>query len=1023
MTYTVYTYGGGEAVYEALNAVAAMMGGPDYLGLIKVFMVLGLFWVVIEMGLHQTINWHWIVMFMLMFNIFFVPKENVVIVDRFNPANTRVVANVPFGLAAPAWFFSLVGDGLTRLAEASFSQPGDLQYENTGMVFGSKLLTSINNARFDNPRLNSNLTMYAKQCVFMNIAYGFYTVSKVYQSNNLVSLLLSTTHNSNLRGMFYDLGNGQSPYKTCTNAARQLRQDMTPVVNGMIGRFANMFFAHSSQGSARNRARLLATLPVSYGYLAGISTTAQQMVTQAAMANYFENSYGQVAAMNGAAAAATAWSTAVAGRQQLSSYRTMGQLAAKSLPQFQSVFRVMIYSSFFIVFLALMLPITVSGKALKIYLQMFLWIELWPVFYAVVNMVSNIYAKEATRAALDPSLGITSMAGLYGMSAVNSEIGIIAGYMALSVPVFAWIVASGSAQALSAVSTGLFAPAIQAANQAGSEVSRGNISAGNMSAGNESIMQGQSAPNMNTVGTLTNAFGTTKVGRDGRTVITQSMSQLGVTAEASRNVEHSVQASLGNATSAATHDATSVSHAHTQEATAAQDFVSSTFSGQNDDMKKAVSNITGDSHTFNSSTSVADEFAKKTGLTTQQSTAVLGYARTHVGGDLGPIGGAEAGAEITGTSKAQFSHAMDVAQKAGYADKYDDAVKQEHALSDLASRDHVAGSTATAADRLAESDSQRVASENKFSADLSKVKTLQNTESFLTSNSQSAKLNLGQAVKDFADEEGMNTMAMTPKDLGRLAAATGTEKFEEFVVSRFGDKDLYANTHIAGGGDKGSDAVLASFGKETGLGNAEVKDIFEHAGEKGHTFSPSQQAAMDSKDFTTAQTAYNHVKGEETRLNPDNITHQHQTDTNEVPTHAAPPPTVHVKEAQKTVGDGTVEGVTGKLASGASQETQDNNTLKKGQGHTESVAGTRKQEVSSTPTDTLNPTLEGSRSAFSKLPATVGHVAKDFMEDATSSHPFSNNSALETLGAGDEAGDKNPPEYKNGVDKDGLPPP
>jgi len=76
--------------------------------------------------------------------------------------------------------------------------------------------------------------------------------------------------------------------------------------------------------------------------------------------------------------------------------------------------------------------------------------------------------------------------------------------------------------------------------------------------------------------------------------------------------------------------------------------------------------------------------------------------------------------------------------------------------------------------------------------------------------------------------------------------------------------------------------------------------------------------------------------------------------------------------------------------------------------------------VSSTPTDTLNPALEGSRSAFSKLPATVGHVAEDFMDEVTSSHPFSNNSAPDTLGGGEN---KKPIEYKDHVDKDGLPPP
>ncbi|MDQ6974887.1 MAG: conjugal transfer protein TraG N-terminal domain-containing protein [Mariprofundaceae bacterium] len=165
-SYVVYTYGGGEALYEAFNAIAAMTGGSDYLTLIKLFCVLALFWVVIEMGVRKTVHWHWFLMFMVMFNIFFVPKKAVTIIDRFNPSATRIVANVPFGLAAPAWLFSTMGDGITGLMETYFTLPNDMKYEKTGMIFGSKLMTSINQARFDDPLLNKNLNTYAKQCIY-----------------------------------------------------------------------------------------------------------------------------------------------------------------------------------------------------------------------------------------------------------------------------------------------------------------------------------------------------------------------------------------------------------------------------------------------------------------------------------------------------------------------------------------------------------------------------------------------------------------------------------------------------------------------------------------------------------------------------------------------------------------------------------------------------------------------------------------------------------------------------------------
>ncbi|MDX8401876.1 MAG: conjugal transfer protein TraG N-terminal domain-containing protein, partial [Mariprofundaceae bacterium] len=428
VTHEVYTYGGGEALYEVFNAVAALMGGSDYLTLVRTFAVLGLFWVVIEMGvLRKTINWHWFVMFMLMFNIFFVPKWNITIVDRLNPAATRTVANVPFGLAGPAWLTSTLGDGLTRLVESNFTTPNDLKYSRTGMIFGSKLAISINNAQFDDPQLTRNLNEYARQCIYMNIAYGFYSFKDVYYSPDLLNLLFSPTRNSNIRGIFYDPGNGNARFLTCRQAAAQLRADMTPVVNGMVDKFAAALFGNTGLPKAQLKAKLLTALPVTYAYLGNLTTTASQQVTQAAIANYFLNSYGHVAAMAGANAAAQAWSVAVAERQRKNAMRTMGEIAGRALPIMQTVFQVIIYATFFLVFLALMLPITVSGKALMTWIKMLLWLQLWPILYAVLNLTVTVYGKMETTSMAANFASMASMAGMAGMADIHSDMVIIAG--------------------------------------------------------------------------------------------------------------------------------------------------------------------------------------------------------------------------------------------------------------------------------------------------------------------------------------------------------------------------------------------------------------------------------------------------------------------------------------------------------------------------------------------------------------------------------------------------------------------
>jgi len=800
-TYTVYTYGGGDALYEVFNAVASLMGGGDYLTLIRMFGVLSLFWVVIEMGvLQRTINWHWFIMFMLMFNIFFVPKGNVVIVDRLNPAATRVVANVPFGLAAPAWLFSLIGDGLTTLAEAVFTPPGDMQYHNTGMVFGSRLMLAINNARFDDPLLNKNLTVYAKQCIYYNIAYGFYSVRDVYQSQDLKSLLLSPANNSSIRGMYYDNGGGTTLFLTCRQAASQLVTDITPVVDGMIGRFADALFAGSGQTQAQNRGRLLAALPATYGYLANISTTASQMVTQSALSNFFQNSYGQVASMAGATAAATAWSVAVAERQQRSAYRTMGEIAARALPLMQTVFQVMIYAAFFIVFLALLLPVTVSGKALSTYLKMLIWIQLWPVLYAILNMVVSLYDKSATRGVVDGSLGITSMAGLQGMIEVNSDIAIIAGYLALSIPLMAWGFVTAGGFAFSQLAQHLFMPGTQAATQAGAEIARGNISSGNLQAGNQSMMQQQTAPNMNLGSQFSDGAFAQHFSPGGRVASQLMNSDLGVGASNRESLMHNVSTARGHAEAVEQQHAQSVSQAQSAQSTAADQLVETARRSEGSGLRNEVSNVVGDVQSFQSSREVAHNFAREHNLTDTQATQVLANTSAAASGGFelfGTGGKVSAQATVQGISDSKLQDAYKDATSGKTGEAWSHAQQVENRLADTASSESSAMHSTDAGRSLVDAHTRLSQEQDQYSAAHRKTEDLRSAEAFASSHSRDVQATANDYLEEFATSRGIDVHDTTSR--GEIEKLARSEAFSEFVLHKSGmDVDIDGDGKIAG---------------------------------------------------------------------------------------------------------------------------------------------------------------------------------------------------------------------------------
>jgi len=800
-TYTVYTYGGGDALYETFNAVASLMGGGDYLTLIRMFGVLSLFWVVIEMGvLQRTINWHWFIMFMLMFNIFFVPKENVTIVDRLSPAATRVVANVPFGLAAPAWLFSLIGDGLTTLAEAVFTPPGDMLYHNTGMVFGSRLMLAINNARFDDPLLNKNLTVYAKQCIYYNIAYGFYSVRDVYQSQDLKSLLLSPTNNSGIRGMYYDNGSGATTFLTCKQAASRLATDITPVVDGMIGRFADALFAGSGQSQVQNRARLLAALPATYGYLANVSTTAGRMVTQTALSNFFRNSYGQVASMAGATAAATAWSVAIAERQQRSAYRTMGEIAARALPVMQTVFQVMIYAAFFIVFLALLLPVTVSGKALATYLKMLVWIQLWPVLYAILNMVVSLYDKSATQGVVDGSLGITSMAGLQGMTQVNSDMAIIAGYLALSIPLMAWGLVTAGGFAFSQLAQHLFMPGTQAAVQAGAEIARGNISSGNLQAGNQSILQQQTAPNMNLDARFSDGAFAQHFGPGGRVASQLANSDLGVGISSRETLVHNVSSARNHAEAVERQHAQSVSQARTAQSTAADQLVESARRSEGGTLRSEVSNIVGDVQSFQSSREIAHNFAREHNLTDTQATQILANASAAASGGFelfGTGGKVSAGAEVRGISDSKLQDVYKDATSGKAVEAWSHAQQVENRLAEAASSESSAMHSIDAGRSLTDAHTRLSQEQEQFSAAHRKTEELRSAEAFAASHSRDIQATANDYLEEFAASRGIDVHDTASR--GEIEKLARSKAFSEFVLHKSGlDVDINGDGRVEG---------------------------------------------------------------------------------------------------------------------------------------------------------------------------------------------------------------------------------
>ncbi|MDB5926234.1 MAG: hypothetical protein JWN13_5170, partial [Betaproteobacteria bacterium] len=178
--------------------------------------------------------------------------------------------------------------------------------------------------------------------------------------------------------------------------------------------------------------------------------------------------------------------------QTNASWLNYGTVAEQALPVFRNVVEAITYALFPLFVLLLLLT---SGRdtmlAVKSYVAILIWIQLWPPLYAVLNYMASIYASYDLAAAADLGSGLKTLslqtASPIYSSAISGEA--VVGYLVISVPVIAWAALKRMENFGTALVGGL------SGLQGSLTAATGGAAAGNVSMGNVSIDQMQLAPN------------------------------------------------------------------------------------------------------------------------------------------------------------------------------------------------------------------------------------------------------------------------------------------------------------------------------------------------------------------------------------------------------------------------------------------------------------------------------------------------------------------------------------------------
>lgn len=487
----VFTVGGGDYLVNVFQAVAAWTGNGGYKSLIQVVLVMGLGLSALTLAFNQ--DWRaWINWFLgatLIYSCLMVPRLDVHVTDRLNPGLAPAnVSNVPLGLALMASFTSQVGDYLTGSAEVVFGLPGDLNYSKNGIIYGARLYDATRSLRISDPEFAANLDEHFRQCVFYDVLLGRYSMKALAETNDIWTTIAPGSQARAQRFLTRDPSSGQvtSNIITCREAYSALNGQWSNLIDGMGTVFGRQLYPN--QTAALAKAKLFADLPLAYQYLSGVSANATDLFKQTLTINAMSQAMHSMSGSSGAGNV-DVYAQTRADIQTERTYSSIASNAMKWVPLLNVVLTVLFYALFPVLFPLFLMPKT-GPLALKGYVTGFFYLAAWGPLFVILHMMLMVKGA-ADMGAVAGTSGL-SLASFTGMADVNSDIGVLAGYLIASVPFLAGGVAKG-ALAISHHATSYLNPSQNAAEEAAREASTGNVALGNTSFENSSVLTRQFA--------------------------------------------------------------------------------------------------------------------------------------------------------------------------------------------------------------------------------------------------------------------------------------------------------------------------------------------------------------------------------------------------------------------------------------------------------------------------------------------------------------------------------------------------
>lgn len=469
---TVYTYGGGEALFKTLNGVQMIFNSGITADLIYLMTFVGLVWAAFQ-GIQQNSfmpKLSWFTKYVLITSMFITPKSSLWVSDSVTGFKDKV-DNLPIGLVLPASVFSSIGHSITVAFDQAFSTVDNIPYTKYGQSFGAALISQARNFKIQDSSFRENIESFIDNCVIYDVMVGTkYSLSELRDSDNIWEL--ASKNASNIRMMTYRDGKNGKNLISCKEGITNLNSYWLTDIEKLGIRFGNSIFGKYGQSLARG-------IENSHNSDLGKAFSKNIQVVLDLYSNHSSaiKNLKQVMLINAFADIPMSYGVVRAKQQQQESWLISGQLAREILPTLHAVFAALMYASFTLIVGMLVLP---SGfRVFGNYLGLLIWIETWPPLFAVLNLLTNISSK-----AYGGDFASITMNNASQIISHNNNISVIASGMMMVLPYLSYNILKGGAGQFVHLAGQIMGASQGAVASAATEVTSGNRSLDNVSLSN-----------------------------------------------------------------------------------------------------------------------------------------------------------------------------------------------------------------------------------------------------------------------------------------------------------------------------------------------------------------------------------------------------------------------------------------------------------------------------------------------------------------------------------------------------------